>query len=249
MYLIKGEPAFRRRFMDTLLAQVSPYYLTALQAYSKALREKSAVLKRDPIDPDLLAVYNEQIARYGSRIVHIRSGFVNRLNKCAGDIFEKFSRKKDSLMIHYESFGKKCLETTEQGVYAAFLSALSSNRHTEKKRRMCLIGPHRDDIQIYVNGNSAKSFASEGQKRTAAFCMRLAEYEFAGSAFGEPPVILMDDVFGELDNEKKEVLATAIDPECQLFVTCTDVKNLGEFAGNARRFAVSEKKVVEIASK
>ncbi len=248
MHLVKGDPSFRRRFIDTLLAQTSPYYLSALQAYRKILREKSAVLKHDPIDSSLLKVYNEQLARYGSRVIHIRSRFIEQLNTRAGEIFEKFSRKKHSLMIHYDSIGKDCLKTTEEGVYAAFLSALQSNQHTEKKRRICLTGPHRDDMRILVNGLSAKSFASEGQKRTVAFCIRLAEYHLARSTFKEPPVILMDDVFGELDNEKKEMLTTVIDPDCQLFITCTDIKNIGEFARDTKRFSVHEKTVTPIST-
>lgn len=249
MYLVKGDPGFRRRFIDTLLSQTSPYYLNALQNYKKILREKSTVLKHDRIDCALIATYNEQLARYGSKIVHLRAQFVKRLAKRSGEIFEKFSRKKSDLMIHYATVSKDCLDTTEEEVYAAFLSALRDKQQSERKARVCLIGPHRDDIIILVNQNSAKAFASEGQKRTVAFCIRLAEYELAKSSFREPPVILMDDVFGELDNDKKELLSEVIDPQGQLFVTCTDTRNLGEFARNTERYLVHEKTVTPATRK
>jgi len=243
MDLIKGDPSLRRKFLDVLLSQTSVSYLTALQNYKKTVKQKNIVLKTEHIDNKLLETYNNQLVYYGAKLIFLRSEAIKRLNSISCKIFENFSRTNDTLMIKYFSLSKAVSKLSEIEAKNMFAAELEKNLNIEIKRKTCLVGPHRDDFQFNINGRNAKSFASEGQKRSIVFCLRLAEYKLAKIKFGEPPVILMDDVFGELDIDKKNMLKTVIDPESQVFVTCTETDTLAGLAHGATRFNVSYGKI------
>ncbi len=245
IYLIKGEPGGRRKFLDTLLAQISPVYLSALQHYRKVLKEKSALLKYEHVDNTLLNTYNCQQARFGSKLIVFRNALLEKLNCEADIIYRKFTNGQDTLSIDYKSFCEIDNLRDENAVYDEFINRLEKKEHIEKKRKICLVGPHLDDMVLYINAKSAKSFASEGQKRAIALSLRIAEYEIVKSILKEPPVVLLDDVFGELDPDKKKILNNMFDADIQLFVTCTDYRDVGGLLENARRFCVSNGKIYE----
>ena len=243
MDLIKGDPSIRRKFLDVLLSQTSPSYLISLQNYRKTVKQKNIVLKSEHIDKKLLSTYNNQLVSYGSKLIFIRSRAIKNLNSITCKIFKNFSRENNSLMLKYLSLAGAVSELDEIEVKNMFAAEVDKNLKNEIKRKTCLVGPHRDDIQFNINGRNAKGFASEGQKRSIVFCLRLAEYELAKIKFKEPPVILMDDVFGELDVDKKNKLKTVIDPGSQVFVTCTETDTLAGLAHGAARFNVSYGKI------
>ena len=243
MNLIKGDPSLRRKFLDVLLSQISPSYLSALQSYKKTLQQKNIVLKSERVDRKLLETYNNQLALYGSKLIFLRSQAIKNLNSISCKIFENFSRTNDNLMVKYFSLSKAVPELGEIEFKNLFTAELEKNLVNELKRKTCLVGPHRDDFLFYINARNAKSFASEGQKRSIVFCLRLAEYELAKKKFGDHPVILMDDVFGELDVDKKNMLRTVIDPESQVFVTCTETDTLAGLAHGAMRFNINNGKI------
>ena len=247
MVLVKGSPVVRRRYLDTLLSQMSTVYLSALQNYRKILKEKNAILKGNFTKNTLLDSYNNQQAVYGSKLIFIRKSFIDKINVTAGDFFKKFSRKKDHLMLEYAdsfsfSFNK---ETTEDHIYKSFINLLDRKRNREKERQTSLLGPHLDDIDISVNDRKARIFASEGQKRAVCFALRVAELEMAKKIFKENPVVLMDDVFGELDIDKKTILKSLFDSDIQMFITCTDEANLTGLAHNAKRYFINDGMVKE----
>ncbi|MCD6459489.1 DNA replication/repair protein RecF [bacterium] len=240
MDLIKGDPGLRRKFLDVLLSKTSNYYLSALQDYKKVIKQKNKVLKSQYIDKKLIETYNQQICIYGAKIIFLRSLAVNRLNVTAGKIFKNFSRANDNLMVQYFSLYRPMPELNECDIKNMVAAELEKSFFKEIKQKICLVGPHRDDFKFNINGRDAKSFSSEGQKRSIVFCLRLSEYEIVKKKFKEPPVILMDDVFGELDKDKKNMLKLVIDPQSQVFVTCTETDTLAGLANGAERFFVKD---------
>lgn len=240
IYLIKGDPGGRRRLIDTLISQISPSYLRALQNYRSILKQKNAILKKHPVNDLLLDTYNTQLAAFGAVLINERKSVVDTMQREATKIYNLFSRTKTKLMIYYTS----TIEYGESGLEDHFMSMLNDLRRKEKERGTSLIGPHLDDITIELDAKSAKHFASEGQKRAIALSMRIAEYSVAKKIFNEPPVILMDDVFGELDNEKKAVLKTVLDPEAQLFFTCTDEQTVPSLIEGARKFRIVDGQII-----
>lgn len=245
IYLIKGDPAGRRKLIDTLLSQVSTSYLVALQNYRSILKQKNVILKEHRVNEVLLDTYNQQLARYGATIVAKRFELISALNTTAQKIYNLFSRTKNNLMIYYDSFISEDSGLCEKNGEKGILALLNSKKNMECKRAFSLAGPHLDDVIIYLDNKSARSFASEGQKRAIALSIRIAEYYAVKKVFGEPPVILMDDVFGELDREKKAVLDNVIDPEAQLFFTCTDDHVVSSLVKNARRFSIRNGTIIQ----
>lgn len=241
--MIKGDPAGRRKFLDTLLAQTSSVYLESLQKYRKVLKEKNILLKYDKIDDTLLSAYNTQLARYGAHIFIIRNSIITKIDEIIRRIYKKFSGGKDELMIQYSSLYNKVESVQYQTVCTEFQNALETEKNVEKKKRNCLLGPHLDDVTFFLNGKSVKSYASEGQKRAIALSLRIAECEIVESVFREPPVVLLDDVFGELDPEKKRILNEMFKPEMQMFITCTRYQDVTGLIKNAKRFSVYEGKI------
>ncbi|MEW6535313.1 MAG: DNA replication and repair protein RecF [Candidatus Auribacterota bacterium] len=240
IYLIKGDPAGRRKLIDALLSQVSPAYLAALQNYRTILKQKNFVLKEHTANEVLLDSYNQQMARYGAAVITKRFELIETLNESARKIYNLFSRTKNNLMIYYDSFISEEPGLCEKNCEKGFLALLETKKSIERKRAISLVGPHLDDVAIQLNDKSARSFASEGQKRAIALSLRLAEYYEVKKVFGEPPVILMDDVFGELDREKKAALDSVIDPDAQLFFTCTDDHIVSSLVKNAQRFSIRD---------
>ncbi len=240
MVLVKGSPSSRRKYLDILLSQMSAVYLSALQNYRKILKEKNTILKNGFVKKTLLDSYNNQQAVYGSKLIFIRKSFISKINVLAGDFFKKFSREKDHLMLEYaNSFSfSSDKESTEDHIRNFFMNLLDKNKDREIERHTALCGPHLDDINIIVNNRKAKIYASEGQKRAVCFALRVAELEMAKRIFKENPVILMDDVFGELDTGKKKLLSNLFDSDIQMFITCTDEKNLNGLVSNAKRYFV-----------
>ena len=243
MMLVKGDPSVRRRFIDTLLAQISQPYRISLQNYHKILKEKNAVLKSERINDTLLSTYNQQLAESGSNIICLRQRLVNKLAESGNDIFNQFSAGKGNLQLHFSTIYDTIPSLSQDKALAVFQQLLDEKKQQEKKRRISLIGPHRDDMVIEINGIDAKKFASEGQKRAITISLKMAEFAVAREIFGEPPVVLIDDVFGELDAEKKAVLNHIVQATEQTFVTCTEKENVAGLARNARLYKVEHGRI------
>ena len=212
--LVKGSPAQRRRFLDAALCQLYPGYLAALRRYLRLVAQKNALLKnwnRTPGAGDMLEVYNAQLAQAGEEVGGRRAGYMQKLAAFAVANYEDISRGSERLQLEYKpSYGD-----------AGLLAALNSLRSAELRAGCCLAGPHREDFEVLLGGQPARSFASQGQQRSAVLSLKLAEAAQAQAVTGEHPVMLLDDVLSELDAGRQQYLLTRMEGK-QTFVTACE---------------------------
>lgn len=238
LYMIKKGPSERRKFLDMELCQLDKIYLSDLAKYNKILNQRNKILKNLSFRPefmDTLSVWDEQLLAYGTRIIQRRKSFVRELNGIVLDIHHKISGNKEKLVIEYEPNADD----------ANFPEVLA--RAKEKDLRYCQtsVGPHRDDMIFTVSGVDIRKFGSQGQQRTAALSVKLAEIEIVKKHIHETPVLLLDDVLSELDSQRQNDLLNSIH-DIQTVITCT---GLDEFVKNCfsinKIFYVSGGKVTE----
>lgn len=230
--IIKEAPSLRRRMMDMELCKISPGYYRSLQSYSLALKSKNKLLKNPRADAGVLSAYSEQMAAYGEQMIEERAAFVEQLNACTARFYHNLQGVSEGIEIRY-----KCSAEVENA-RASLLAKMQANAAREREMGVCLTGPHREDLEILINGRDSKIYASQGQQRTAMLAIRLASLEVAQAQTGEAPVLLLDDVFSELDRRRRESLMEIVSGN-QVFITCTDMEGMKEFAG-ASYFSVEE---------
>ena len=230
--IIKEAPSLRRRMMDMELCKISPGYYRSLQSYSLALKSKNKLLKNPRADAGVLSAYSEQMAAYGEQMIEERAAFVEQLNACTARFYHNLQGVSEGIEIRY-----KCSAEVENA-RESLLAKMQANAAREREMGVCLTGPHREDLEILINGRDSKIYASQGQQRTAMLAIRLASLEVAQAQTGEAPVLLLDDVFSELDRRRRESLMEIVSGN-QVFITCTDMEGMKEFAG-ASYFFVEE---------
>jgi DNA replication and repair protein RecF len=228
LMLISGGPSSRRKFMDISLSQLSQSYYYDLVVYNRLINQKNVYLKKRKTDKIQIEVFNEQIAEVGSRIIFERLKFVEKINEFSGEIHKFITESKENLEIKYNcSF--KTEESDTESIRKSFLEVLNNNYERERDREFCLFGPHKDDIDIFLNEENLKMFGSQGQKRTAVISMKIAELKLMEDVTGRKPVLFLDDVLSELDKKRQEKLLHFIG-KIQTFITCTefdiDINNL-----------------------
>ncbi len=212
--LVKGSPDGRRRFVDAALCQLYPNYLTIYRRYAKALAQKNAYLKKYPYAPEkaaediLLDTFDVEIIRQGEEIQKRRLDYLALLTPLATQFYAEISNGA-------EAFDVKYLPQFKKGYFA---EKLKDARSREIAARCCLIGPHREDLELQLNGEAAKIFASQGQQRSAVLSLKLAEAAVTYDITGKNPVMLLDDVLSELDEHRKKYLLTRMEGK-QVFVT------------------------------
>ena len=225
--IIKSGPGERRRFMDLELCQLSKVYLFQLSNYNKILNQRNKLLKEITFRPeylDTLDVWDRQLVQYGERVIREREKFVGRLNEIIGEIHQRLSGGRETLVIHYE----KNVEPEE------FEARLTANRDRDLKLRTTQAGPHRDDLCFDIGGMDIRKFGSQGQQRTAALSLKLSEIELVKQEIKDTPVLLLDDVLSELDSSRQKYLLDGIH-DIQTLITCT---GLDEFVEN--RFEINK---------
>ena len=235
LYLIREGAAERRKFMDTALCQLRPRYAAALAAYNKAYEHKTRILRDSDERPDLLEFlpeFNEQMVRYGAVLVRYRAEFAAKIHEYAALHHLECSGGKERLDISYQSIIPSLFEAGKSEAYIAeaLRGHMSTHVVAERASRLCLSGPHKDDLLVNINGSPAKQFASQGQTRTAALSMKLAEREIYKNVVGEYPVLLLDDVLSELDPRRQEFVLNRI-AGGQVFITCCEDDRLTELLG------------------
>ena len=221
--IVKDAPARRRNYMDIALSQVFKGYLKILIDYNKALAMRNAILKEGPGHSGwkTMDVFEVQLAHYGARIMAARRNFCEEAGKEAETIQNRISGGEDELTVIYSPNVQSEPETEEKRL----LEEIEKNREKDIFRRTTTVGPHRDDILLSVNGRDAKSYASQGQQRTVALSIKMAELAFMKKYTGADPILLLDDVFGELDARRREQLLTAVG-DSQVILTCTNIDSL-----------------------
>lgn len=215
--IIKNGPAQRRRFMDMELCQLDKVYVHRLASYTRLLNQKNKLLKVLDVQPEMnefLDVYNEELVKYGSQIIEIRQKFIDRLNLIIREKHEKLSSSSEELELKYEPDVKQ----------EDFSARLKKICFLEKKNRVSMTGPQKDDLIFMVNGNDLRYYGSQGQQRSAVLSLKLSEIAITEETFGETPVLLLDDVLSELDEERQNRLLESLG-NMQVFITCTGVED------------------------
>jgi DNA replication and repair protein RecF len=231
LQLVKGTARIRRRFLDLLLSQTTPVYLPLLQRYAQALRSRNALLKRPHLDEAALEGFTRELVSAGEEILRHRHTLVPRLSPLARLAYRRISHEAEELRIEYRPAVKN-----------DFATELAQSRRREQTYRATLVGPHRDDLELLLNDRSAAQFGSEGQKRTLAIALKMAQAEYLSGIHGSPPVLLIDDVMGELDEKRRSGLLPLLErthqSQGQVFMTATEENWPRELGRDLQRWEV-----------
>ena len=220
--LIKGTPSLRRRFLNMEISQTRPQYYHQLTMYQRAVQQRNRVLKEyshkahAPVQD-----WDEQIATLGAQIIQKRLESLKKLNQLMDLMNRKLTNGKEDLRLQYiQPYSEYTLLVTKE----ALLSALQSHLAEDRRRFQTSVGPHRDDIIFYSGPMDLKRFGSQGQQRTAILSVKLSELEYIKSEVGEYPILLLDDVLSELDQERRQNLLKFIHKRVQTIITTTDIE-------------------------
>jgi DNA replication and repair protein RecF len=231
LHLVKGTARARRRFLDLLLAQTQPGYLPLLQRYLRAVRARNALLKHRATDEAALDSFSQELVKLGNEIIRARRELAPKFSPLARLAYRRISNDAEELRIEYQPSVKK-----------DFAVELAQSRNRERTYRSTLVGPHRDDLQLLLNEKSAAQFGSEGQKRTLAIALKMAQAEYLTGIHGSAPVLLIDDVMGELDVKRRSgflpLLEQARKTSGQVFMTATEENWPSELGKDLQRWEV-----------
>lgn len=224
--LVRDGPSQRRAFLDSAITQVMPRYQKTMADLSRALFQRNSLLSdmaRNPsLDDGLLAVWDRSFAKLSYSIINARARFLARLAPFGEAIYRDISGGKETFSMAYQcSIPGEWGSIPEGEGEALILDALERSRRDDLKNYCTTVGPHRDDLDLRVNGISARAFGSQGQQRSCALTLKLAECRLIREVSGEQPVILLDDVLSELDRARRKYLLSGL-AEGQLFITCCD---------------------------
>lgn len=254
MHLISEGPSIRRKFMDIAISQLKCTYYFDLIQYNKILIQKNNLIKNIKQGKikkydDILTVWNQQLSEFGSKIILERFNFIENLSdKCeeVNRIIASESAEKDEILkISYKTdISREILENNDKNlINNEMLNILESKREREIEREMTLCGPHKDDIDFKLNNNDIKRFGSQGQKRTAVLAVKIAELELFKCMTGRKPILLLDDVFSELD-EKRQISFMRQIKDVQTFISCVDNESVKLQNLNASFFEIKNGRVV-----
>ena len=244
--LIRDGAAARRRFLDDAICQLRPRYAAALAEYKKLYEHKTRILRDWPEKPSLLDTLDEfslRMAQTGAILIHYRAHFIRRLMEAAPPIHADFSGGRELLGLKYETV--KTIadpEASPRDLLPLLLAHQESHRQAELDARQCLTGPHKDDLVVTLDGVDAKTYASQGQTRTAALSLKLGCREIFFQETGEWPVLLLDDVLSELDARRQEFVLNRIGGG-QVFITCCEDDKL-DGLGDGATFHIHGGKLV-----
>lgn len=211
--IIKESPSERRRFIDMELCQLNKIYYSELSTYNKILNQRNNLLKQISFDNskiDMLDIWDIQLVDYGKRVIRERKKFIDRINEIIPQIHKNLTKGKEQLKLIYDKNVKE----------DDFENELLSKRDAELRYQSTQIGPHRDDIIFELNGKDVKKYGSQGQVRTVALSLKLAEIELVKYTINDNPILLLDDVMSELDSGRRDALLESIS-NIQTIITCT----------------------------
>ena len=248
--IIKDGPAIRRKFLDIQLSQIDKIYVNLIQNYNKTLNQRNALLKdiykttgnnrQDLIS--ILDTYDEQMADYGLEVIKKRRENIKELAKKIYNIHLLISDNKEKLIVDYEN---DILGASSNNPKETYLNKLKETRDTDIKNQYTMIGPHRDDISFKVEDKDIRKFGSQGQKKTTAISLKLSELEMLKEKINDTPVLLLDDVFSELDENRQKLLVKNL-KGIQTIITCTGIKkNIFDLLKPEKVFNVADNKVID----
>ena len=261
--IIKDGPSLRRKFLDIEISQTDKIYVSQIQNYNKILNQRNALLKdifkttgnnrQDLID--MLDTYDDQLVKYGIEVIKKRKENIKELAKKIYNIHLLISDNKEKLIVDYENdvLSGEYIEirTANQNEeertinLESYLKKLKETRDLDIKNQYTMIGPHRDDISFTIEGKDIRKFGSQGQKKTAAISLKLSELMMLKEKINDTPVLLLDDVFSELDETRQKLLVSNL-KGIQTIITCTGIKkNIFDLLKPEKIFNVSNNKVIE----
>lgn len=230
--IVKGAPSVRRRFIDMEFGQMSPKYLYNSSQYRSVLKQRNQYLRQLQFKehPDLvyLDVLTEQLAAFGAEIVFQRIAFLRKLEKWSQVIHNEISQGQEILRFQYVMPLKESQTSSVESIYDGLQDLFKRQRGKEVQQGKTLIGPHLDDVRFIVNDKNVSTFGSQGQQRTTALSVKLAEIDLMQEETGEYPVLLLDDVLSELDDSRQTHLLTAIQNKVQTFITTTSLSGVAQ---------------------
>ena len=233
LQLVKGTARLRRRFTDLLLSQTQPGYLETLQRYTRAVRSRNAVLKQRNIDDTLLSSFSHEVIQLGNQLIAARKQLVPKISPLVRLAYRRISNDAEELRMEYKPSVKE-----------DFAVELSQSGARERRYKSTLIGPHRDDLALLLNDKPAAQYGSEGQKRTLAVGLKIAQAEYLTGILGFPPVLLIDDVMGELDIKRRSGLVPLLEKtghaKGQVFMTCTEENWPSELSRDLHKWQVTK---------
>ena len=243
--LLKEGPSIRRRFLNIEISQLSKRYILILNQFNDLLKQRNEYLKNirnSLMDKDYMLILNQKFAELAYQIYNFRNDFIVEINKRIKDIYKSIINI-DNIEIKYITDVKL---NDKEIMINEIKDRLDKNYDKEILYGNTLIGPQRDDFSILLNGNDISSYGSQGQMRIAILSVKLSEIDIIFNKFGEYPVILLDDIFSELDVDKRNKLIKYLNCDRQVIITTTDIENINEeLVNNSKLFKIDNGKVIE----
>lgn len=240
LLLVKEGPSRRRALIDGALCQMRPSFAKTLSVYNRTLLQRNALLKdisRYPELRDTLEIWDMRLAHLGVAVMQERSRFVTLLSPRTAAVYEGISKGREEISITYSPAVKDfSIESSTEDAEALFLSELKRTSVSDFRTGFTAVGPHRDDLEINLNGISARSFGSQGQQRSTVLALKLSEAETLAESTGEQPIVLLDDVMSELDRSRQDYLLNHLHGR-QVFLTCCSPETVS-LQETGRRFHV-----------
>lgn len=238
LYLVRDGAAVRRKFMDLAFSQLRPRYLASIVRYNKLHEHKTRILKdyrENPSLIDTLDTFNEQIAAMGAVIIGYRAKFLKIISENAEKLHREISGNREELKVKYRTVSTVTDPfLSEEEIYRRILEHMRTHRQAELASGQALSGPHKDDMEVLIDGVPAKIYASQGQTRTAALSLKLAERELFRHERGDYPVLLLDDVLSEFDEVRREYVLNKLSSG-QVIISLCDRKDMNGYEGKAFR--------------
>lgn len=241
--VIKDGPSEKRKFLDIAISLVKPNYAVLLSKYNKAVFQRNALLKQINVTSrgeDLLFAFDEQIARYGGKIIDYRLKYLEDLKTFSSEIYREISNDREKMSVEYLNSLKDSADNSEEWAEILYNESVKNHKR-DIQRILTHSGPHKDDLLINLNNMDARSYGSQGQQRSCALALKLSEASILRKISGEQPIALLDDVMSELDSKRQKYLIKYFEG-WQVFVTCCDRSHLRKIASD-KTFKISDGKI------
>jgi DNA replication and repair protein RecF len=242
LFLVKGGPSLRRRYLDAMMLQMDQGYLTHLQQYERTLKQRNSLLRqRVPNIESQLAVWDPPMAEHGAALMIKRAEISTKLSQTAGQALRDLTGGAEEFEVRYEP--SLPMSGGEGSLREKMLEALGKARREEIARGLSVVGPHRDDLGLWVNGQPLRKFGSQGQQRTGALALKLAQLSILAEGCHTAPLVLFDDVMAELDEKRQAFFLNRLQQGGQAFLTGTAAADFAAASSKARIFKVEAGKV------
>lgn len=239
--MVQAGPALRRSFLDCAISQVMPRYIKTLSAMNRALFQRNSLLsdmRARPGMEDFLDAWDKSFAKLAAAVINARRRYISRLAPHARSFYEGISAGREQLTIEYKSSLELNWEENDNAKREReIIELLRRSRGEDLRSGFTNLGPQRDDLELCIDENPARNFGSQGQQRSCALALKLAECRLLGEICGEPPILLLDDLFSELDKGRRDYFLSGIN-EGQIFITACEKSTLRGF-GNGKKFEIS----------